>query len=153
MTWRPENGAQFIVVPRYGGADEAKWFEADLGWIFHFSNAFPRNGEIGVDGCRSDTVENDVSADDGGGPVAQLNRYVIPLEGANAVVIGRSEIVGKPVSLLLQQRNATVTMCHSRTQDLAGICRQADILVAATGRPRHPSRPRGTPACSPGRLP
>ncbi len=65
-----------------------------------------------------------------------LRRFEIPLEGANAVVIGRSAIVGKPVSLLLQQQNATVTMCHSRTRDLAGVCREADILVAAVGVPR-----------------
>jgi methylenetetrahydrofolate dehydrogenase (NADP+)/methenyltetrahydrofolate cyclohydrolase len=52
------------------------------------------------------------------------------------VVIGRSNIVGKPIALLLQQRNATVTVCHSRTRDLAGVCREADILVAAVGRPR-----------------
>ncbi|MFP6623712.1 MAG: bifunctional 5,10-methylene-tetrahydrofolate dehydrogenase/5,10-methylene-tetrahydrofolate cyclohydrolase, partial [Myxococcota bacterium] len=60
----------------------------------------------------------------------------VALEGANAVVIGRSEIVGKPISFLLQQRNATVTMCHSRTRDLAAICRTADVLVAAAGNPR-----------------
>ena len=65
-----------------------------------------------------------------------LRRNEIPLEGAVAVVIGRSAIVGKPVSLLLQQANATVTMCHSRTRDLAGVCRQADIIVAAVGVPR-----------------
>lgn len=65
-----------------------------------------------------------------------LALHKIPLEGANAVVIGRSMIVGKPISLLLQQKNATVTMCHSRTRDLAGICRNADILVAATGAAR-----------------
>jgi methylenetetrahydrofolate dehydrogenase (NADP+)/methenyltetrahydrofolate cyclohydrolase len=65
-----------------------------------------------------------------------LDHYKIPLEGANAVVIGRSMIVGKPISLMLQQRHATVTMCHSRTRDLAGICRSADLIVAATGRPR-----------------
>lgn len=70
------------------------------------------------------------------GVMAALDHHNIPLEGANAVVIGRSNIVGKPVSLLLQQRNATVTMCHSRSRDLSDICRQADILVAATGRPR-----------------
>jgi methylenetetrahydrofolate dehydrogenase (NADP+)/methenyltetrahydrofolate cyclohydrolase len=68
--------------------------------------------------------------------MAVLDHYAIPLEGANAVVIGRSNIVGKPVALLLQQRNATVTVCHSRTRNLADVCRQADILVAATGRPR-----------------
>jgi methylenetetrahydrofolate dehydrogenase (NADP+)/methenyltetrahydrofolate cyclohydrolase len=65
-----------------------------------------------------------------------LAQHKVPLEGANAVVIGRSMIVGKPISLLLQQKNATVTMCHSRTRDLAGICRRADILVAATGAAR-----------------
>jgi methylenetetrahydrofolate dehydrogenase (NADP+)/methenyltetrahydrofolate cyclohydrolase len=65
-----------------------------------------------------------------------LDRHDVELEGADAVVIGRSAIVGKPISILLQQRNATVTMCHSRTRDLAGICRRADILVAATGRPK-----------------
>jgi methylenetetrahydrofolate dehydrogenase (NADP+)/methenyltetrahydrofolate cyclohydrolase len=65
-----------------------------------------------------------------------LRRYEIPLEGAVAVVIGRSAIVGKPVSLLLQQANATVVMCHSRTRDLAAVCRQADIIVAAVGVPK-----------------
>jgi len=64
-----------------------------------------------------------------------LERQKIGLEGANAVVIGRSNIVGKPVSLLLQQRNATVTMCHSRTRDLQAECRRADVLVAAVGVP------------------
>jgi methylenetetrahydrofolate dehydrogenase (NADP+)/methenyltetrahydrofolate cyclohydrolase len=65
-----------------------------------------------------------------------LRRHEVPLEGAHAVVIGRSAIVGKPVSLLLQRQNATVTMCHSRTRDLRGLCRQADVLVAAVGVPR-----------------
>jgi len=65
-----------------------------------------------------------------------LDRYGIELEGANAVVIGRSNIVGKPVSLMLQSRNATVTMCHSKTRNLREICRQADVLVAAVGVPR-----------------
>jgi len=70
------------------------------------------------------------------GILAVLDHYHVPLEGADAVVIGRSNIVGKPVSLLLQQRNATVTMCHSRSRNLPEICRRADILVAATGQPR-----------------
>ncbi len=65
-----------------------------------------------------------------------LERFEIPLAGAHAVVIGRSAIVGKPVSLLLQQANATVSMCHSRTRDLADFCRRADVLVAAAGVPR-----------------
>jgi methylenetetrahydrofolate dehydrogenase (NADP+)/methenyltetrahydrofolate cyclohydrolase len=65
-----------------------------------------------------------------------LDRHHVPLDGAHAVVIGRSMIVGKPVSLLLQRRNATVTMCHSRTRDLAAMCRSADVLVSAVGVPR-----------------
>ena len=65
-----------------------------------------------------------------------LERQEVALEGAHAVVIGRSAIVGKPVALLLQQANATVTMCHSRTRDLAAVCRSADVLVAAVGVPR-----------------
>jgi 5,10-methylene-tetrahydrofolate dehydrogenase/methenyl tetrahydrofolate cyclohydrolase len=58
----------------------------------------------------------------------------IPFEGANAVVLGRSNIVGMPAALLLVKRNATVTICHSRTKDLPAICREADILIAAVGR-------------------
>jgi methylenetetrahydrofolate dehydrogenase (NADP+)/methenyltetrahydrofolate cyclohydrolase len=65
-----------------------------------------------------------------------LDHHDVALDGAHAVVIGRSNIVGKPVSLLLQRRNATVTMCHSRTRDLRALCRQADVLVAAVGSPR-----------------
>ncbi len=65
-----------------------------------------------------------------------LDHHGIEVEGAHAVVIGRSMIVGKPISLLLQRRNATVTMCHSRTRNLDAICRSADILVAAVGSPR-----------------
>jgi methylenetetrahydrofolate dehydrogenase (NADP+) / methenyltetrahydrofolate cyclohydrolase len=65
-----------------------------------------------------------------------LDHHRVPIEGANAVVIGRSEIVGKPISLLLLHRNATVTICHSKTRDLAEVVRRADILVAALGKPR-----------------
>jgi methylenetetrahydrofolate dehydrogenase (NADP+) / methenyltetrahydrofolate cyclohydrolase len=70
------------------------------------------------------------------GAMEILDRYEIEIEGANAVVIGRSNIVGKPVSLMLQSKNATVTMCHSKTRNLKEICQQADILVAAVGVPR-----------------
>ncbi len=69
------------------------------------------------------------------GVMAVLERHGIEIAGKHAVVIGRSNIVGKPVSILLQQQHATVTMCHSRTRDLAGFCRSADILVAAAGNP------------------
>ena len=68
------------------------------------------------------------------GILALLDEYDVALEGAGAVVIGRSEIVGKPVAHLLLQRNATVTVCHSRTADLADRARAADVLVVATGR-------------------
>lgn len=68
------------------------------------------------------------------GIIQMLDKTGIPIAGKRAVVIGRSNIVGKPVSLLLLQRNATVTICHSRTKNLADITRQADILVSAVGR-------------------
>jgi methylenetetrahydrofolate dehydrogenase (NADP+)/methenyltetrahydrofolate cyclohydrolase len=68
------------------------------------------------------------------GIIALLDRYDIEISGKHAVIIGRSNIVGKPVSMLLLQRNATITICHSRTQNLEEITRSADILVAAVGR-------------------
>jgi methylenetetrahydrofolate dehydrogenase (NADP+)/methenyltetrahydrofolate cyclohydrolase len=64
-----------------------------------------------------------------------LRRYDIPIAGKRAVVVGRSDIVGKPMALLLLHSHATVTICHSKTPDLAAECRRADILVAAIGRP------------------
>ena len=63
-----------------------------------------------------------------------LKRSNIPVSGQEAVVVGRSDIVGKPTAMLLINANATVTVCHSKTRDLAGVCRRADILVAAIGR-------------------
>jgi len=63
-----------------------------------------------------------------------LKRSAIPVAGKEAVVVGRSDIVGKPVAMLLLNQNATVTVCHSKTHDLPGVCRRADILVAAIGR-------------------
>ena len=65
-----------------------------------------------------------------------LKHYNVPLKGANVVVLGRSMVVGKPVSMLLLGENATVTICHSKTQDLAKVCSQADVLVAGVGRAR-----------------
>jgi methylenetetrahydrofolate dehydrogenase (NADP+)/methenyltetrahydrofolate cyclohydrolase len=64
-----------------------------------------------------------------------LRRHDVALEGAEAVVVGRSDLVGKPVSALLLAANATVTTCHSRTRDLGAVCRRADVLVAAVGVP------------------
>src|SRR5919197_5063808 len=68
------------------------------------------------------------------GIMEMLRRSSIPVEGAEAVVVGRSDIVGKPMAMLLTNANATVTICHSKTRDLPGVCRRADILVAAMGR-------------------
>lgn len=69
------------------------------------------------------------------GVMRLLQEYDIAIEGKKAVVIGRSILVGKPIALMLLEKNATVTMAHSRTKDLGAVCREADILVAAVGRP------------------
>ena len=66
-----------------------------------------------------------------GGIMQMLDRAGIEIQGQNAVIIGRSEIVGKPMASLLMHRHATITVCHSRTQDLPGVCSRADILIVA----------------------
>lgn len=65
-----------------------------------------------------------------------LDAYDIPIAGKNAVVIGRSLVIGKPVAMMLLRRNASVTICHSKTENLEETCRNADIVICATGRPR-----------------
>ena len=70
------------------------------------------------------------------GVMEMLHSYQIPVEGRECVVIGRSNIVGKPMGMLLLHENGTVTICHSRTKNLAEVCRRADILVAAVGIPK-----------------
>lgn len=96
--------------------------------------------EKDVDGFHPVNVGNLVIGDDSllpctpAGVIEMIKRTGIEISGKHAVVIGRSNIVGKPVSLLLQRENATVTMCHSRTGNMAEIARQADILVVAIGR-------------------
>ena len=70
------------------------------------------------------------------GVIELLDAYDVPLEGARAVVVGRSILVGRPVAAMLLERHATVTICHTRTRDLAAVCAQADVLVAAVGSPR-----------------
>ena len=93
-----------------------------------------------VDGFHPCNVGNLVAALPGpractpAGILELLRRYRIPIAGKRAVVVGRSDIVGKPVALLLLHEHATVTICHSKTADLAGVCREGDILVAAMGR-------------------
>jgi methylenetetrahydrofolate dehydrogenase (NADP+)/methenyltetrahydrofolate cyclohydrolase len=74
------------------------------------------------------------------GAMEMLASIDVQLEGVEAVVVGRSNLFGKPMAQLLLQENATVTMCHSRTRDLAGVCARADILIAAVGRPRMVTR-------------
>ena len=69
------------------------------------------------------------------GIIEMLKRYRIAIAGKRAVVVGRSDLVGKPAALLLLHENATVTICHSKTRDLPAVCREADILIAAIGRP------------------
>jgi methylenetetrahydrofolate dehydrogenase (NADP+)/methenyltetrahydrofolate cyclohydrolase len=69
------------------------------------------------------------------GVIEILKRSNLPISGQHAVVVGRSDIVGKPVAMLLLHENATVTICHSKTRDLGAVTREADILVAAIGRP------------------
>jgi methylenetetrahydrofolate dehydrogenase (NADP+) / methenyltetrahydrofolate cyclohydrolase len=68
------------------------------------------------------------------GVMELLDSYEVPLRGAEAVVVGRSDLVGKPVAFLLLERHATVTICHSRTRDLPAVCARADVLIAAVGR-------------------
>ena len=70
------------------------------------------------------------------GIIQLLKRSNVEIDGKNCVVIGRSNIVGKPMSLLMLRENATVTVCHSHTKDLKGVCNQADILIVAIGRPK-----------------
>jgi methylenetetrahydrofolate dehydrogenase (NADP+) / methenyltetrahydrofolate cyclohydrolase len=97
--------------------------------------------EKDVDGLHPFTVGRLLSRQAGllpctpAGVIQILKRSGIPISGRNAVVLGRSDIVGKPVAMLLLHENATVTICHSKTRDLGSFTRQADILVAAIGRP------------------
>ena len=97
--------------------------------------------EKDVDGFHPVNVGNLVAGRPGPRPCTPagimelLRQYEIPVAGKRAVVVGRSDIVGKPMALLLMHANATVTICHSRTADLPGVCREGEILVAAMGRP------------------
>jgi methylenetetrahydrofolate dehydrogenase (NADP+)/methenyltetrahydrofolate cyclohydrolase len=97
--------------------------------------------EKDVDGFHPCNIGNLVTARPGprsctpAGIIRLLQHYQIPMAGRHAVVVGRSDTVGKPMAMLLLHENATVTICHSKTRDLAAVCREADILVAALGRP------------------
>lgn len=95
-----------------------------------------------VDGFHPESVGNLCIGQEGfvsctpAGIIELLKRSGIEIEGKECVVIGRSNIVGKPMAMLLLANNGTVTVCHSKTKDLAGICKRADILVAAVGKPK-----------------
>lgn len=97
--------------------------------------------EKDVDGFHPCNVGNLVTGRPGprsctpAGIIELLKRYKIPIAGKRAVVVGRSDIVGKPMALMLLHENATVTICHSKTPDLPAACREGDILIAAIGRP------------------
>ncbi|RFA22575.1 bifunctional methylenetetrahydrofolate dehydrogenase/methenyltetrahydrofolate cyclohydrolase FolD [Subtercola boreus] len=96
-------------------------FEKDVDGLTTMSVGLLAQGKKGLRPCTPSGV------------IELLDAYDVPIEGANVVVIGRSELVGRPVAQLLVNRNATVTIAHSRTKDLAGICRSADVIVAAVG--------------------
>ncbi len=82
------------------------------------------------------------------GVMELLRAYEVPLEGARAVIVGRSKIVGKPLALLLLAANATVTVCHTRTRDLASVVREADVVVAAAGRAETVTAPMVKPGAT-----
>ena len=102
--------------------------------------------EKDVDGFHPCNIGNLVTGRPGTRPctpagiVAMLKYYEIPIAGKRAVVVGRSDIVGKPMTLLLLQENATVTVAHSKTHDLPAVCREGEILVAAIGKPHMVTR-------------
>lgn len=115
--------------PSPAHVDEREAFEAipaikDVDGVTYASFANQWFGEGGHESCTPSGI------------VKLLDAYDVRLEGANAVVVGRSPILGKPMAGLLLARHATVTICHSRTKGLADIVRQADIVVAAVGKPR-----------------
>ena len=78
-----------------------------------------------------------------GGIMTMLKHHKLPVAGKEAVVVGRSPILGKPMAAMLLNANATVTICHSKTQDLPGLIRRADIVVGAVGKPEHQAADAG----------
>lgn len=117
-----------VQHPMPSHIDERRVFDAiaagkDVDGVTSASFAAMSFGEPGFASCTP------------GGIMALLLAYQVPLAGQHAVVVGRSAILGKPVAMLLLGRDATVTICHSRTQDLAALVATADVVVAAVGRP------------------
>jgi len=121
--------------------------EADLGGMIVLSKTkkpIPIPSELDVDGTGPDSFSTLYKGGLKDYPrntpctaeacVRLLDHYAVPIEGKHVVILGRSLTVGRPLSLLLLDRNATVTVCHSKTENLPALCRQADILICATGR-------------------
>ncbi len=132
------------VIDRLNGTDEIDGILVQLPLPDHIDEKTVLRAvrpDKDVDGFHPENVGKLCSGEIGLAPctplgiIELLKREDIPIKGAEAVVVGRSNIVGKPTALLLLHNHATVTLCHSRTRDLAAVCRRADILVAAMGRP------------------
>ncbi len=132
------------VIGRLNGTDEIDGILVQLPLPDHIDEKTVLRAvrpDKDVDGFHPENVGKLCSGEIGLAPctplgiIDLLKREDIPIKGAEAVVVGRSNIVGKPTALLLLHNHATVTLCHSRTRDLAAVCRRADILVAAMGRP------------------
>jgi len=124
---RPEIDGILVQLPLPKQIDEQKVLlevapEKDVDGFHPYNAGLLATGQPGLRPCTP------------AGVIEMLKRYDIPIAGRNAVVVGRSNIVGKPMAMLLLMENATVTICHSRTVDLPAMCRTADILVAAIGR-------------------
>ena len=124
---RPEIDGILVQLPLPKQIDEQKVLlevapEKDADGFHPYNAGLLATGQPGLRPCTP------------AGVIEMLKRYDIPIAGRNAVVVGRSNIVGKPMAMLLLMENATVTICHSRTVDLPAMCRTADILVAAIGR-------------------
>jgi methylenetetrahydrofolate dehydrogenase (NADP+)/methenyltetrahydrofolate cyclohydrolase len=117
-----------VQLPLPGHIDEAKVIRA-VDPVKDVDGFHPVNGGLLLAGTPGHVPGTPA------GVLALLDEYEVPLEGANAVVIGRSDIVGKPAALLLLHRHATVTVCHSRTRDLGAEVARADVVVAAVGVP------------------
>ncbi len=127
LNGRPEIDGILVQLPLPGHIDEQAVLlevapEKDVDGFHPLNMGLLATGRPGLRPCTP------------AGVIQILKRHDIPMAGRNAVVVGRSTIVGKPMALLLLAENATVTICHSKTKDLAAVCRTADILVAAIGR-------------------
>jgi methylenetetrahydrofolate dehydrogenase (NADP+) / methenyltetrahydrofolate cyclohydrolase len=127
LNLRPEIDGILVQLPLPAHIDEHKILlavapEKDVDGFHPYNAGLLATGRPGLRPCTP------------AGVIQMLKRYNIPIAGEHAVVVGRSTIVGKPMALLLLEENATVTICHSKTRDLAAVCREADILVAAIGR-------------------